>query len=204
MKNNKISLVITAAIIIIAILFVYFWMSGIFPRVMTTTEKNPVNITPAFINTNFSLSKIPLEIRNEVQMIDNSITLTKWEFNSTSTNVINLYATDIRNESEIKGLQAKKIGNYTIYVIRDKEFEFTRSEVEAYIMELEKNPDYQIGSSEMVQDPNGPYAILWCYSSTPENKKLDNTVIKGWKILVYVGSLPPIPQTTKMSSSNAS
>jgi hypothetical protein len=191
MMKNRMPWIITAAIIIIVIFFMYFWMSGTFPKGMTGSEKNSVNFTPEFIDTDLSLNKLPLEIRHEVLIIDNSFTLTKWEFNSTNNNVINLYAPDIRNENEIKGLQGKKIGNYTFYVIRDREFEISRAEVEAYIMELEKNPDYQIGSSEMVQDPNGPYAIVWCYRSTPGNKKLDNTVIKGWKILVYTESLPP-------------
>jgi hypothetical protein len=110
--------------------------------------------------------------------------------------VINLYAIDIRNESEIKGFEGKKIGNDTIYIIHDTDFETKRSEVFAYLWELKKNPDYQISDISMVTDPYGPYVELWCYKSTPENKKLDNTMIQGWKILVYVESYPPSPEKT--------
>jgi len=192
--KNRRSLIITATIIVIAIFFVSFWLLGIFPIGMTLIEKNPTNTT--FINKNLSLNKLPLEIREGFHIVDNSITLTKWEFNSTNTKIINLYATDIRNESDIKGLQGKEIGNYTIYVTRDTEFERNRAYVQQQLTQFWNNPDYQVSDTEMINDPNGPYAILWCYRLTPENQKLDNTTMKGWKILVYVESYPPSPEKT--------
>jgi len=44
-------------------------------------------------------------------------------------------------------------------------------------------------------DLPGNYAELWVYKSTPENKKPDNAVIKGWKILVY--PMAPLPINTR-------
>jgi hypothetical protein len=63
------------------------------------------------------------------------------------------------------------------------------------LWELKKNPDYQITDISMISDslvdPPELHAELWCSDSTPANKKLDDTVIKGWKIFVYVESYPP-------------
>jgi hypothetical protein len=50
-------------------------------------------------------------------------------------------------------------------------------------------------------DHPGYYAEVWVYQLTPENEKLDNTVINGWKILIYPVSPPP--QTTKTPKANA-
>jgi hypothetical protein len=194
--KNRIPLIITAAIVIIAVVFVYLWMLGLLiPKGTTIDEKPSVNITPVFSDKNLSLRRLPPDIRDEVLFIDNSIPLNKWEFNSTNNNVINLYAYDIRNKSEISGLQGKQIGNYTIFVIHDIEFETTRSEVEEYLRDLMSNPDYQIatfgiGVNHLV-DPTEYFVDLWCYSSTSENKKLDKTVIKGWKIIVRPMAPPP-------------
>jgi len=201
--KSRISLLIIAGIIIVAFSTVLL-MSGM-PEPKVTSQDGSINRSPDFIDKNYSLSQLPLEIRHDVREIDNSFPLTKWEFNATN-NTINLYATDIRNESDIRRFQGKQIGNYSIYVIHDIEFETTRAEVESYLSQLRKNPDYQIAwigmDTNPLENPTGHYAELWCYSSTPANKKLDNTTIQGWKILVYPVS-PPRPES-RNSSSNAS
>lgn len=195
MKNQK-KILIIMVVGIIAVFFVILSLSGFFPKGMMGESKSPENLTPGFIDRNLSVNKLPPEIKAEVQKNNKGITPLKWEFNSTNNDVINLYVTDIRNESVINVLQEKKIGDYTLRVINDREFETIRSEIKEYLNELQKNPEYQIRSTELVQDPDGPYAILWCYKSTPENQKLDKTTIKGWKIFVYVESLPPTATTT--------
>jgi len=208
--KNRIPPIITAAIIIIVILLVYLWITGIFPKGSTTIENDPVNITPEFKDANISLNKLPPEIHGEIRTLErkNSFTLDKWEFNSGKKTEINLYAHDIRNKSAIKDLQMKKIGNYTIQIIHDMEFEAIRADVEQQLVKLKKIPDYHISWIGMVTDTNidppEHNVELWVDMSTPENKKLDNTVIKGWNIHVYPISPPPTTQVTKISSSNTS
>lgn len=176
----------------------------------TTLTLVPQQI-PSALNlneTNSSLRKIPTEIRDEIQRATYPLALDKWEFDPVKSDQINVYVYDIRNESEIEGYQGKRIGNYTLHIIHDTEFETTRSEVSTYLMQLRKNPDYQIAHVSMItnsfEDPIGYYAELWCYGSTPQNKKLGGVVIKGWTILVYPMSPPPTPQRTMTNSYNTS
>lgn len=152
---------------------------------------------PVFKDLNSSPSKLPSEIEREMWPITQEyhFTVNKWEFDPEIRNEINLYAHDIRNESMIEELQGKQIGNYTIHIIHDTEFETIRLEVVAYLTELRKNPEYQIAHISMVtdriSDPPGNYAELWCTGETPANRKLDGTLVKGWRILVYPMSPPP-------------
>jgi len=207
MKNRK-PLIIFVAIIIITVLFISLWISGIIPKRMTTTEIPSGNITTAYTDTNSSITKLPQDIRHEISYYQQEFhfSVNKWEFDPVKSNEINLYAHDIRNVSLIQELQGKQIGNYTIQIIHDTEFETTRSEVESYLSGLMKNPEYKITNFGMVTDPfadpTGQYAELYCTGLTPANKKLDNTIIKGWKIKVY--PMTPLPNTPVpiMSSSN--
>ena len=156
--------------------------------------------TPELVDTNLSLRTIPPKIQHEIQLATDPLAIDKWEFDLVKRDQINVYVYDIRNESDIEGYQGKRIGNYTLHIIHDTEFETTRSEVSTYLMHLGKNPDYQIAHVSMItnsfEDPIGYYAELWCYGSTPQNKKLGGVVIKGWTILVYPMSPPPTPQRT--------
>jgi hypothetical protein len=196
--KNRIPLVIAAAMIIVAILFAYLWISGIFPKGNLTTEKPSGNVTPELNNINNGLKNLPPEMQGEIQNLAGKYSLAPniWGFDPIN-NEINLYAYGIHNESAIKDLQGKQIGNYTIHIINDTEILNARSEVRNQLTQLGKNPDYQIGFIDMMtdeSDPSGYYAELWAYNSTPANKKLDNMVIKGWKIQVY--PMSPIPHDT--------
>jgi hypothetical protein len=200
--KNRIPLIVTAAIIIVAILFVCLWISGTFPKWMTPPEKPSFTVTPELNNTSTHLKYFPQEIRGEIQSLAGkySLPLNIWGFDPIN-NEINLYAYGIHNESAIKDLQRKQIGNYTIHIINDTEILNARSEVRSQLTQLGKNPEYQIGFINMMtdaSDPSGYYAELWASNSTPENKKLDNMVIKGWKIQVY--PMSPIPSNTSNSS----
>lgn len=197
--NNRIPVLIITGIIIMALSTVLL-IHGV-PEPQVTSQDDSINHSSDFIDKNFSISQLPIEIRRDVQKIDNSFPLTKWEFNATN-NAINLYATDIRNENDIREFQGKQIGNYSIYVIHDTEFETNRIEVHDYLNSLRGNASYQISSIEMVLDPTGFYVELWVYKMTEENKKMDKTMMKGWKILVYPVSSPR-PES-RNSSSNAS
>jgi hypothetical protein len=197
--KNRIPLIITPVIIIIVILFAYLWISGTYPKGMTAIGKPSENFTPEFKDTNYSLSKLPTEVGQEIRHFAlRNFTLDKWEFNPVHSNEINLYAHDIHSQGAVEDLQGIQVGNYTIRIIQDIEFETTRAEVGAYLSQLRKNPDSQIAwigmVTDRINDPPGNYVELWVYGSTPENKKLDNMMIQGWKIKVYPVS--PIPSNT--------
>jgi hypothetical protein len=159
---------------------------------------------PVYKDLNSSPSKLPSEIEREMWPLEHEyhFSLNKWEFDP-GRNEITLYALDIRNESLIKELQGKRISNYTIHIIRDVEFETTRAEVRSYLTELRKNPEYQIAHISMVtdrlSDTPGNYAEVWCEGETPENRKLDGTLVEGWRIVVYPMSPPPSNPTLKIS-----
>ena len=176
--------------------------TGIFPKENTTPENPSVNVFPELNSTNTPLKNFPLEIQGEIQILAGKYSLAPniWGFDPIN-NEINLYAYGIHNKSAIKELQSKQIGNYTVHILNDTEILNARSEVRNQLTQLSKNPDYQIGFIDMMtdkSDPSGYYAELWVYNSTPENKKLDNMVIKGWKIQVY--PMSPIPSNTGNTS----
>jgi hypothetical protein len=201
--KNRIPLVIAAAILVVAILFVYFWIPGLFPKENITAENPLVNVSPEL---NTSLKNFPPEIRDEIQSLAGkySLALNIWGFDPIN-NEINIYADSIPDESAINDLQKKQIGNYTIYILNSSEILHAEAEVRNQLTELtqpHKNTEYQMGFISMMTDisstPTRYYAELWAYKSTPENKKLDNMVIKGWKIQVY--PMSPIPSNTSNSS----
>jgi hypothetical protein len=146
--------------------------------------------------TQFENQKIPDDLNNMLRsMNDNKqFTLSKWEFDP-ALNEITLYAHDINNQQEIDNLQRKSVGKYSIRIVHDTEFEKNLEDVRQQLAELRKNPDYQIAgmvmTTDTLNDPPQNYVELWVYKSTVENQKLNNTVINGWKILVYPESLPP-------------
>ncbi|MCK9593217.1 MAG: hypothetical protein M0Q91_14530 [Methanoregula sp.] len=198
--KNRIPLVIAAAILVVAILFAYLWVSGIFPKENTTTENSSVNVSPEL---NTSLRNFPQEIQGEIQTLAGkySLALNIWGFDPIN-NEINLYAYGIPNESAFKDLQGKQIGNYTIHIVNNTEILNARDEVYNQLFQIRKRPEYQIAHISFVKDVfNDPQEFtveLWAYGSTPENKKLNNMVIKGWKIQVYPVST--IPSNTSNSS----
>jgi len=203
--KNRFPLIIAAVIIIIAILFAYLWIPGLFPK-ENTTEKPSGNVNPDLSNTNTILKNFPPEIRSEIQSLAGkySLPLNIWGFDPIN-NEINLYAYGIPNESAIKDLEGKQLGLYTINIINDTEILNARDEVRSQLTELtkpQKNTEYQIAHISMGEsifsDPKEYTVELWAYNSTSENKKLDNMVIKGWKIQVY--PMSPIPSDTGNAS----
>jgi hypothetical protein len=204
--KNRIPLVIAGVIFIIAILFTYLWILGIFPQGNITAENPSVNVTPELNNTNTSLRNFPPEIRGEIQSLAGkySLPLNIWGFDPIN-NEINLYAYGIHNESAFSYLQGRQIGNYTIHIINYAEILNARDEVYIQLFHIQKKPEYQIAhitmGEDIFSDPKEFTAELWAYNSTPENKKLDNMVIKGWKIQVYPVS--PIPSNNTSNSSKS-
>jgi PKD repeat protein len=176
-------------------------------RAFTIDRNNSVspvsvsNYAPGYLlsktgKTQFKNQKIPDDLKNVMRSMNynGQFTISKWEFDPT-TEELTLYAYDINNPRVIDNFQAKLVGKYSIRVVHDTEFEKNRADVQQRLLQLRKNPDYQIAwiamHTDTINDPPENYVELWAYKSTPENKKLDNTVIKGWKILVYPVSQPP-------------
>jgi hypothetical protein len=133
---------------------------------------------------------VSIELKKIVQSLDNDdqFTLNKWEFYPTSNEVM-FYVFDVKDENTMNDLRAKQVGNYTIHVIHDSEFEVTRADVVRQLTQYRENSDYQIAkiilTTDRVNDPPGNYVEMWTYKSTSENEKLDNTVINGWTVQVY-------------------
>lgn len=198
-KNQR-PLIIALAIIFISILFLYVWISGITLKEKPTTEIPSLNMKDDQKNDSQDISRVVHESKEEIYRIDPSIFVTKWELNS-SNNDVNLYAIAIHNESEIKGLQGRKNGRFSIYIIRDTKFEKDMTDVQEQLIQLRKNPDYKIATTAMIldtfHDPPQNYIDIYVDEITPENKKLDNTVMQGWKTIVHVLSSPPTPATIK-------
>ena len=189
--------------LLIAVVFTYLCISGVFPHEMATQNTSAI-VSPNFTDTNTSPYNLPVGVKEEILKIsrDYIFTINKWEFDPAKNDTIILYVYDIRNESSLEDLQGKQIGNYTVQIIHDTEFETTRAEVQGYLNMLRKNPDYQIDSISMVtdriNDPPANNAELWVYKSTTEIQNLDHTIIKGWKIQVYDESPLPEPPTTAL------
>lgn len=138
----------------------------------------------------FKAQNIPDALKNTLRSIkDNKqFSVSKWEFDPTSKK-LTVYAYDIKNFKAIADIQREKVGPYPIQIVHDLEFEKNRADVQQQLADLKKNPDYQISwifmNIDTINDPSENYVELWVHSTTPENKMLDNSMIKGWKILVY-------------------
>jgi hypothetical protein len=207
MKKQIPIIIISTAIIVTAILFAGFRISGPVPTNVTTTVTPSLHVTPDLNRTNFYLKYFPADTRDEIQTlaVGYSINISYWGFDPLN-NEINLYDYGIQNESILKELRGKKIGNYTVHVMNSTEILNAQDEVQNQLFRLQKDPKYQIVHITMGPDltinPTRYYTELWCYSSTPENKKLDNAMIKGWRIAVY--PVAPLPSYTDNSSKSIS
>jgi hypothetical protein len=211
-QENRKSLIITIVILLIAVFLISLLMSGVFQMEMTSPHNPLINKSPDFMDANSSPSKLPSDVKQDIDGISRDVvfSVNKWEFDPVKKDTIILYTYDIRNKSLIENLQGKQIRNYTLRIIHDIEFETTRKDVSDYLYDLRKNPDYQVNSVYMVTDrinyPPGNNAEVWVYNSTPENMKLDKTMIKGWKISVYPAFSPilTMTQTLQKNFSNTS
>jgi hypothetical protein len=147
LMKNRLPLIVACVVIIIVIIFLSLWILGAFPTGIAIPAEKPVkNSTPGFNYANFSVTKLPSELQREIWHLEenNHFTVGKWEYYSKDHTVINLYASDILNESAISDLQGKQIGNYTIHIIRETEFEATRAEVRRQLMQYREDPAYEI------------------------------------------------------------
>jgi hypothetical protein len=169
---------------------------------------------PEFKEIHSSMKELPSpELMEQLKSLNFKIhgfNINKWEFGP-NMNEITLYVSDINNQSVIEDFQGTHISNYTIRIIHDTEFEKTRDEVLHNLTLLEKDPRYQINTINLGTDPfgidnppPGYYAEVWVNELTPENRKMDNTMIQGWRIEIIKPYYTPedIKHLTKSNSSN--
>ena len=148
---------------------------------------------------------IPYGLETELRSMneEGQFTISKWEFDPTLKELI-VYAYDISNTRATGNFRREDVDNYSIRVIHDTEFEKNRTNVRQQLAALKKNPDYQISwiimNEKPLNDQSENSVELWVHKSTPENKKLDNAVIDGWKILVYPVSPLPDSKDLKINS----
>lgn len=200
--KNRISLIIVSIILIFAIGITCYWMSEIQSKeVMIATENATMIVPTKLINSNITPEKIPsaelLKQLNNFSMQHHDFGVHKWEFGPNSDE-ITLYAYAIKNESLIQNLQGAYVNSYKIRIIHDTEFERTQQKVVRNLTLLQQDSRYQIDHFYTIVDPFGDHpeytAELWVNGLTPENRKLDNTKINEWRIVVYPMSPYPLTQ----------
>jgi len=120
--------------------------------------------------------------------LNDQFSINDWEFDPNTKEFV-VYVHDIKDEHVIDSYQNKTIGDNTVRIVYDKEFEINRVNVEKQLFELKKDSDYQISWIGMVthtmSEPSEKSVEMWVYKSTPQNQKMDGTVIQGWTIHVY-------------------
>jgi hypothetical protein len=196
--TTRTQLVVVGMIIFIAGIIVYLGLSEIHIQNVSNANEKPVTTNPQIITTaNLTSEEQPNpELLEQLQKFSmhQDFGINKWEFGP-DANQITLYANGICNESQIKDLQGTRIGDYTIRIIRDTEFEKARDDVLANLTILRKDSRYHITSINMGTDPFGNppryFIEVWVDELTPENKKIDNTMIQGWRIEILKPSFNP-------------
>lgn len=207
-------LVVVSIIIIVVVIVAYLGMSGLLIQEGTTPTEKPITTIPTLLtNQNISPEDLPSpELLAQLKNLNfqyHDFAINKWGIDP-NTNEITLYVFNIRNQSQIDDLQGSHIRNYTIRIIHDTEFEKIRDEVYNNLTLLRKDSRYQINTINMgtnafgISDSPRYYAEVWVNELTPENRKLDNTMMQGWRIQIINPSLSPenYQTLTKSNSSN--
>jgi hypothetical protein len=145
-------------------------------------------LSPSFLENetaeNMTLNELNETLTDKLDRIEerNSFTVTRREVDEDQKNVT-LYEIYM-NEDQIAELQGKEIGGWTITVLPDTDYMKEMDAARAEIMEMKKNPEFQISGSSMTAG-NVKEIELWVYNRTPENEALEGKVIRGWTIHVY-------------------
>lgn len=212
-------LVIVGIVIIVAVIFAYLGMSGILIQEGTIPSEKPITIVPT-ISTNPDIlpeglaSPELLEQLKNLNLQNHDFAINKWGIDP-NANEITLYVNNIRNQSQIDDLQGSHISNYTVRIIHDTEFEKVRDAVYYNLTQLRRDSRYHINTINMGTNAfgisNSPryYAEVWVDELTPENQKLDNTMMQGWRIQIlkpsfYPENYKPLTISTTSGTSPAS
>lgn len=167
MKKHSIIILI---ILVVIVVFSDLWIGGrLYPH---QTSKNLEEIR------NMTEEQLPDDVKKEIETIkmsyDYTFGISKWDFDFKNNQVV-IYAFDIHDEKQVKDLQNTKINKWTFKVVHDVDTENERKQAWAEAMELEKNPELQIGGVDLGRDE----ITMWVFNLTPENQALDGKVIHG-------------------------
>lgn len=188
-------------IILMSILIVFCSIFWLFDVLKTTNTEGlesmtqSLHIYPNTYEERKNVTKnLPEILKNELDnlILYKKFGISKWGVDPNSQQLI-IYAYDIQDQNEINNLQNKKIGNWTIRIVHDTGIENEIKEVYTELKQMETDSDLQVSGCEML--PADRKIRMGVYKSTSDNQKLNDTVIKGWTVEVYLAGRPPIPPT---------
>lgn len=163
----------------------------------TEESGDMINEQPNILNQqqviDYWKNTLPDDVNKEINRIrftsSQKFYISKWDIDLNKEQVT-FYAYQIREEGEIKNLQGKKIGNWSIRIIHDTVFEKEFENIFSDLKKLKQKPELQILSFDVETDPwvvpPEKRIVLWVTNQTPENQKLDKTELGDWRISVYI------------------
>lgn len=163
----------------------------------TEESGDMINEQPNILNQqqviDYWKNTLPDDVNKEINRIrftsSQKFYISKWDIDLNKEQVT-FYAYQIREEGEIKNLQGKKIGNWSIRIIHDTVFEKEFENIFSDMKKLKQKPELQILSFDVETDPwvvpPEKRIVLWVTKQTPENQKLDKTELGDWRISVYI------------------
>ena len=145
-------------------------------------------------------TELPLELKSEMEnMAGNNLPVSRWGIDSINKTflIYSYYKTNstisVINGPELLSLDGKRVNNWTIKIVYDTAFVDHMNNISN---EIHNNPEMKVSgiqwSIDGYQNPPVYEARVYVFDYTPENQKLNGTVIDGWKFSVYrAASYPP-------------
>ncbi|MDK2889393.1 MAG: hypothetical protein PWR21_24 [Methanoculleus sp.] len=135
---------------------------------------------------NMTPDGVPKEVREELKDLqrgnNRTFSISKWGFDPDNKRVV-LYAYSIgserrrvQDEKGMEALQGREIGDWTLTVIHDVDYEKEREQLVAELLQFRKDhPELEIGAFSI-----SPTELeLWVANRTPANEVLNGTVMHG-------------------------
>lgn len=157
---------------------------------------------------NMTPDGVPKEVREELKDLrrgeNRTFSISKWGFDPDNKRVV-LYAYSIgseerrvQDEKGMEALQGREIGDWTLTVSHDVDYEKERKQVAAELMQFRKDhPELEI-----LGCITSPTTIdMWVANLTPENEALNGTVMHGRTVLV---NWSPVDYGLRMAREQAS
>lgn len=132
-------------------------------------------------------SGLPDGVKFEIQrlLLDRNVRILRW-IADTADKRIDLICYRITPESQ--EVHGKTINGWTINVTYDTELKRQAEEIGAEVMRWREEPEMQIaGEYISLSDKE---VVLFVYNYTPENQRLHNKTIDGWKIYATKAMTP--------------
>jgi hypothetical protein len=184
MIRGSAPLIIAIAVVILAIIYFSIWIFG-----ACQLKENP---NDRKVIENMTAEKLPDDVLEGI-MLHQKFAVIKWEYDYENKQFI-IYAIRRGNQYNVSDLQGKQIGNWTIKIIHDVDYENETDLVLADLKELKKNPDLQLGEYDI-----GDKEInIWVPNLTSENRALEGKVIRGRMVHIWQNLHPPSTVITKM------